>query len=333
MTVLGLAVATFLIAWLFRHEDPAEVWGHIQDANFWLLGLAALATTAVFPIRAVRWRYFVAPAQVDSPFRSRLAAVCVGFMANNLLPARAGELARAYAYSRLEPVSTATALATLVVERLLDGIAVLVLLLAALASPGFPAETLPEPLVASIQWLSAVLGAILVASLVMLGFPRHSVRIVAAIANALLSKRMATRVIALARNVLEGLRSLRGWRLLVPAFAWSMGLWILQSLSFWIGFFAFGIELSFVAAMLTAATVALAVAIPSAPGFVGTFHVGASLALTDVYGVGEAPALAFAFGWHLAGFFPITLIGLWYARRIGMSMAELRVGQAPASAT
>lgn len=324
LTILGLAIAAVLIWWLLRHEDPAEVWSHVRDANFGLLALAVAITTAVFPLRAVRWRYFLAPAQVDSPFRSRFAAVCVGFMANNLLPVRAGELARAYAYSRLEPVSTATALATLVVERFLDGVAILLLLVVALTNPDFPSGALPGELVNGIRWVSLVLAAILLLSLVLLVFPERSLRATARVAHALLPTRIAGGVLTITKHIVAGLASMRGWRLLLPAFAWSLAVWVMQSLSFWVGFLAFGIDLPFAAALLTNATVALAVAVPSAPGFVGTFHAGAKLALTDIYGVAAASAIGFAFGWHLGGFIPITLMGLWYARRIGLTMRDLR---------
>lgn len=324
MTILGLAIAAVLIWWLLRHEDPAEVWGHVRDANLGLLALAVVVTTAVFPLRAIRWRYFLAPAQADSPFRSRFAAVCVGFMANNLLPARAGELARAYAYSRLEPVSTATALATLVVERFLDGVAILLLLVVALAHPDFPSRALPDELIAGVQGISLVLAVILLFSLVLLFFPERSLRAAAAVAHALLPTRLAGGLVTITEHIVAGLASMRGWRLLLPAFAWSLTVWAMQSFSFWVGFFAFGIDLPFAAALLTNATVALAVAVPSAPGFVGTFHAGAKLALTNVYGVAAASAIGFAFGWHLGGFVPITLMGLWYARRIGLSMRDLR---------
>ncbi|MXV94990.1 MAG: flippase-like domain-containing protein, partial [Gemmatimonadetes bacterium] len=245
MTILGLAIAAFLIWWLLRHEDPAEVWGHVRDANFGLLALAVLVTTAVFPLRAIRWRYFLAPAQPDSPFRSRFAAVCVGFMANNLLPARAGELARAYAYSRLEPVSTATALATLVVERFLDGVVILLLLVVALAHPDFPSGSLPDELVAGVRGASLFLAVVLLVCLVLLTFPERSLRAARTVAHALLPTRIAAALVTIAEHIVAGLASMRGWRLLLPAFAWSLAVWTMQSLSFWAGFFAFGINLRF----------------------------------------------------------------------------------------
>ena len=321
VTLLGLAVALALLWWLFREEDPAEVWGHVRSADFGLLLLAVGLTTATFPVRAIRWKYLLAPAQQFAPFRSRLEAVCIGFMANNLLP-RAGELARAYAYSRRERIPAATAFATLVVERLLDGIAILLLLLAALVSPLFPASALPDALVTGIQVVCVFLGLVIAGSGFLLGAPGLCVRAAAWFGRTLLPTRWADSFVSLVDNFAEGLASLRGWRLLAPAIAWSLGLWSLQSLSLWIGFLAFDIDLAFDAALLTNASVAIASAIP-APGFFGTFHAAAKLALSDVYAVSEANALGFAVGWHLGAFLPITVIGLWYARKLGLSLRRV----------
>ncbi len=319
--LLGLGIALFLLWWLFRDEDPAEVWRHIRNANFGLLLLAVALATATFPVRAIRWRFLLAPAQSAAPFRSRFEAVCIGFMANNLLP-RVGELARAYAYSRREPVSVATAFATLVVERFLDGIAILLLLLLAVASPGFPAGGLPVEIVAGIRVVCAFLGLVVAGSAFLLGAPGPAMRVAGRLARTLLPARWADAFMSLAENFADGLAALRGWRLALPAFGWSLGVWTLQSLSFWVGFLAFDIQLTFDAALFTNGSVAIASTIP-APGFFGTFHAAATLALADVYAVAETSALGFAVGWHLGSFFPITIIGLWYARKLGLSLREM----------
>ena len=111
---------------------------------------------------------------------------------------------------------------------------------------------------------------------------------------------------------------------------WSYAFWLWHGFSFWLGFKAFGIDLGFAAAVFTEAVVGFAVAIPAAPGFFGTFQIGADLALSGVYGVAEPSALAFAFGYHLGGFFPITIIGLYYAWRIGFSVSDLQAKGASA---
>ncbi len=327
-TAAGIAVVAALLWWVFRGVDAAEVWAQVRGADFFLLSLAIAATTAGFLVRAVRWRYLLAPVQPSTPLRSRFAAVCVGFMVNNLLP-RVGEVARAYSYSRLEPVPATTAFATLVVERFLDGVAILFLLFVAVASPGFPAEDLPPEVAIGIRSVAGLVLVVLVGSVLMVALPDRSTAVLGWLANRLLPARLAAKAESAAASFVAGFASLRGWRLLVPAVVWSVAFWALQSLSFWIGFFAFGIELPYTAALFLNATVAVAVTIPT-PGYFGTFQAGSILALRDVYGAAEAPALGFAVGWHLGAFIPITLMGLWYARRIGVSIGEMGSGGAGA---
>jgi len=155
--LLVVVVLVAVLLWLlFRNADLPAVWGHIRAADGPLLLASAVIAMAGFAARAARWRYFLAPVQPRSPFGSRFAAVAVGFMANNLLPSgRAGEPGRAYAYSRLEPVGFTAALATLVVERLLDGAVIFALLFLAILSPDFPAESLPEQLSRSMHIAAA----------------------------------------------------------------------------------------------------------------------------------------------------------------------------------
>ena len=323
--LLGLGIVAVLLWWLFRDLDPARVWDEIRNANVLLLLLTTVVTMGAFVARAVRWRYFLAPAQPASPFRSRFAGVCVGFMLNNLLPSgRVGELGRAYAYSRLEPVSVSTAVATLVVERLLDGVAILTLLVLAITGSSFPVETLPPNLVAAIRLVTAFLGVVLVAAVLLVAFPGAAVRICSRVAGRLLPDRLGAGLTGIIEGVVVGLASMRGWRHMLPALLWSFVVWTIQSLSFWIGFRAFDIDLPFAAALVTNAAIAVAVTLPAAPGYLGTFQIGASLALVEIYSVGSELALGFAVGWHLINFFPITLAGLWYTRRLGISLKEFR---------
>jgi len=320
-----LALVALLLWWLFREADLGEVWGHLRAADAPLLFASAVVALAGFGARAARWRYFLAPVQPASPFGSRFAAVAVGFMANNLLPSgRAGEPGRAYAYSRMEPVSFTAALATLVVERLLDGLVIFTLLFVAVMSPGFPAESLPEDLVTAMRASAVFLGFALVGALLVVAFPARSLRVATWLIARLPPGRIATGLVRVMEGVVKGLASMRGWRLMLPAVAWTFGVWLLQSVSFWLGFMAFDIRLPFAAALLTNAVVAFAAALPATPGYVGTLQAAVSVSLVQVYGVPPEPVLACAVAWHAVNFPPITVLGLWYTRRLGISLKDFR---------
>jgi uncharacterized membrane protein YbhN (UPF0104 family) len=198
-----------------------------------------------------------------------------------------------------------------------------------MALPSFPGTE---------DFLSGAGGAILKATFVMLAvfltglvallvFPEPIVRLAERICGRLPGP-TGERLVGALESFLHALKVLRHPRLLTEAILWSYGFWIWHGWSFWLGMKAFGIDLDFSAALFTVAVVGFAVAIPASPGFFGTFQLGADLALNGVYGAAAPATLAFAFGYHLGGFFPITIIGFYYAWRMGFSVAEMRGSEA-----
>jgi len=323
-TVVGLAVTFFLLWWVTRGVDFSEVWYNIRQANMWLLFAAVFVATFGFFIRALRWKILLAPVKPDTSLRSRFAGVSIGFMANNILPARVGEFARAYAFSRLEPVSASAAFGSLVVERVLDGVVLLGFLVLPVMTPGFPSNGALSQGAGALALKSAVVmvGAFMVALLLMAIWPRSFVRAVERVA-VFLPRTLARPIVGALEAFMDSIAILRNPRLLLLGFVWTLGFWAWHGVSFWLGMLAFGIDTGFVSAIFTEAVVGFGVALPAAPGFFGTFHASAEFALSSVYGVDTAQSLAFAFGYHFGGWVPITVIGLYYAWKLGLSLGEL----------
>ncbi len=322
--VLGLGVSGFLLWWVFRGEDLGAIARDIGGADPWLLGAAVVIVTLTYPIRALRWKVLLEPVQPGIPFRPRFASVCIGFMANNLLPARVGEFARAYALSRVTKATASGAFGTLVVERFLDAIVVLSMVFLIVLSPSFPLDVASAGGSLGLALKAGAIGVgVLIAGLiVLLIWPRPVVRAVEVVA-ARLPGNLGRLIVDALEAFLGGLGVLQSPRLLTQALLWTVFLWMVNSFGFWVAFLAFGIQQSFVAGMFVMGIVGLFVAIPSAPGFFGTWHLAARVGLSDVYGVPVAQALSYAVGFHLGGFFPITFMGLYYAGRLGFSMKDV----------
>jgi hypothetical protein len=276
----------------------------------------------VFWIRAWRWRAIVDPVRPGTGFRSRFAAVCIGFMGNNLLPARIGEFARAYAFSRMEPVPVVASLSSLLIERLFDAVSLVVLLFVAMALPGLPAW--PGDAATDFPAIARGLGIIVVGILLFLFFlvlrPQVAVRGLEAVARKVLPRPIRRPVIDALEAFLAGAAVLRNGRLLFETTWMSVVLWLFNCMGFWFAFRAFGLDLSFTAALFFQSCIAIGVAVPAAPGFFGTYEFAAKIVLVDLRGMDANKALGFALGFHLAGFIPVTLMGLWYAWSLGLSL-------------
>jgi glycosyltransferase 2 family protein len=318
-------VITVLLLWWVLHDVPfGEVVSNIAGGNFLLLFASVFVATFGFFIRAVRWKVLLTPVRADTALRSRFAAVSIGMMGNNLLPARAGEFARALAFSRMEPVSVTAAFGSLVVERFMDGVVLLLFLVVPVLTPGFPgADAFTQGYgLALFNFAVVLVLGILVVLVVIAALPRQFVAIAERGAS-FLPAGAATRTMAWLHGLLEAISIMRSPRLLISGFAWSLFFWTWHGTSFWLGMRAFGIDTGWISAFFTEGVVGFAVALPAAPGFFGTFHAGASFALTTIYGVPDAQALAFAFAYHFGGWIPITTIGLWYTWKLGLSLGEV----------
>jgi len=322
---IGITISVVLLWWVFRGQDMGDVLREIAAADLWLLLLATVLATVVFPIRAWRWRTILDPVQKGTTFRTRFAAVNIGFMGNNLLPARIGEFARAYAISRLEKVPVVAALSTLVIERLLDALFLVTMLFAAMALPDFPAwptdaET-NYPAIARGIGVTLGLVAALLFGLVL--WPRQTVRGFEAVANRILPRAIRRPIVDALEAFLAGVGILRNGRLLAESIAWTIFLWLVNALSFYVAFLAFDIQLSFTAALFFQSCLAFAVSIPSAPGFWGLYEGAARVVLSGLWGIEASKVLGFALGFHIAGFLPVTVMGLWYAWKLGFSLERV----------
>ena len=330
LTVLiGVLVSVALLFYALRDVSAAELLGHLAEADPWLLLAATVVATLTFHLRAIRWRLLLRGANGDLPFGSRYAAVCIGFMANNVLPGRLGEFARAYSVSRIEPVPLSRALASLVVERLLDAIVLMLFFV-----PAFFLGGVDEAASRTLRDLFTVAVLIISVGLLTFGllvrFPDRVLRLANTWFRRLGPDRVAERVDKILAAFVDGLGTLRDARVFARAMLWSFAVWGWNAFSFYLGFLAFGIlSPGFEGALVLQTTISFAVAIPSTPGFFGPFETAARLAL-ELHRIEPARIISFAAGYHILTFLPITVLGIWYMRRLGISRKELGRRGSPA---
>jgi glycosyltransferase 2 family protein len=167
-------------------------------------------------------------------------------------------------------------------------------------------------------------GALIVA-LAVVGWPLAAERTIRSLVPA---QHLADRMVSLIEGIRQGLAALNSPTRIGGVVFWSLGLWLVNALSFYIGFAAFGIQVSFMGALLLQGLVSFGVSVPSTPGYIGPFE-AAIVAALALNGVGENRAFSFAIAYHVTTFIPITLLGLWSVARTPIRLGDLRREAAP----
>jgi uncharacterized protein (TIRG00374 family) len=321
---LGIALSAAALWWTLRGIDFGAVVEHIRRANPVLLLLSTAAATGIFPLRARRWRPILHAVAPDLPLAPLWRATAIGMMVSNVVPARAGELARAYALAReTRRVPFTAAFASVAVDRGFDAAVVLLLMFAAMLDSRFSGGALVagQPASSVIAGGAIFAGSVLAILYMMARFPEIVVRAYEAVARRL-SPRLEHRGRELLRTFVSGLGVLRQPALFGEVLWWTLLHWLLNAFAFWLGFLAVGIDAPFSAALFLQGLIAIGVALPSAPGFFGIFEFFAKAGLT-IYGVPDDLAVAWAISFHFLSFIPITVIGAWYFVRLGLHMREI----------
>jgi uncharacterized protein (TIRG00374 family) len=296
---------------------------HVRSAHPGPLALAVLLGTLTFPVRWIRWRVLlresIGPLQ---PSAALWHAVAVGFMANNLLPLRAGELVRSYTAARLGGLRFTTVLSSIAVERIFDGLTVVALLTLALIASDLPASlTVAGVSVAHVAQVGATISGIaFLSALAVVAAPLTAEHV---IRRLIPSESVAGKLSNMVEGIRQGLLVLRTpFRLLLVVF-WSLVLWLGNALAFYVGFAAFDIPVSYLGALLLQGLLILGISIPSTPGFFGPFE-AVIVAVLALYGIPNDVAFSYGIAYHITSFIPITLLGFWSLTRIPGGIKNLR---------
>jgi len=328
---LGFVLSAGLLYWALHDISFGDVMRELRGSNVLLWAVAITCSQLTFPLRALRWRTILDPVAHRVPFGPLWRAVAIGMMANNVLPLRAGEVARALVLSREEPrVRFTQSMASLVVDRAFDATVILAMLALAMLDPRFSSLTVvgDRTLGAIVIGLAlAVLAGI--SALYAIVFAPQKAESFAAGLTLRIAPRRAESVRYAVHGLHTGLAVLRDRRRFVAVLLWTVAHWLMNAAAIWLSFKALAIDVPISAALLVQGVIAFGVALPSAPGFFGLFEAAGRSALA-LYAIDAAAATTWALGYHVLSFIPITAIGAWYVGRTGLSFGELRVPSATA---
>ncbi len=326
---LGMVISLIFLYLSLRGLHLDELSRAFQQANYWwLIPGVAIYFVAVWA-RAWRWHYLLKPLK-QIPTKELFPTVTIGYFGNNVFPARAGEILRAVVLKQDEQIPISASLATIIVERVFDGVIMLAFVFVNLpelakltSSSGFVGDIRSLAIAGTLIFSGALLIFLIAAM-----FPERSQTIFTSLVNRLLPERYRTRAVSVSSRFLGGLAALRSPRGAMMVFLTSLVIWLLETGKYWFLMHAFPFRVSFFALMLMNGIVNLATTIPSAPGYVGTFD-APGIAVLQAYGVAKATAVAYTLALHAALWLPITLLGGYYMLKKGIrySSEDLKTAQ------
>ena len=317
---LGLAISVVFLTIALRNLQLPKVWQALQAARYWWIVPGVVVYFFGVWGRTWRWHYLLRPLR-RVPLRRLFPVVTIGYMGNNVYPARAGEVIRAYVLKRKEGVSISASLATIIVERMFDGVVMLLFVFIGLPFTPMPNWLQQMVILASMLFFGALLVFFLFAIR-----PHWAQALYEPLANRLLPKRWREPAGGLFERFVEGLSSLRSGRDVLMIFVTSLVIWLAETVKYWFVMHAFtepgnGFPVPFYVLMLMNGVVNLATTIPSSPGYVGTFDLP-GIEILAIFGVLRDVAVAYTLVLHAALWFPITALGAWYMWRERIAWRE-----------
>ena len=326
-TVVVIALAIGLLAVFLRNADLSQVWASVTKARTDLLLLSLALTCGTFVVRAERWQYLLGPLG-KTRFSTVFRATVIGFAASAVLPARAGEVIRPYLLARRERLSATAAFATIIVERILDLVAVLLLMAVFLIwfDPGMEARD--SKAFQAVRFGGLMMAPVAVGTLAVMFFMAgHPERLHAWVlkAEAILPARIAAMIARFAQTFAEGFAVVRSPGRLAAAIAWSIVLWVAIASGIWAVSIAFGIAMPFTGAWLMLGPLVVGVAVPT-PGGVGGFHEAYRFGATAFFGADNNSAVGAAIVLHAISVGPVILAGLLFIVQDGLKLGGMARG-------
>lgn len=311
---MGLSLAT--LVWVLQGIRLADVWTALQGINYLLLVPSLILVLISMWVRAVRWRLLFSPTPHLNLLRF-FFVLNIGYLANNLLPLRAGDLARAYLISDEEGVSKARTLSTVLLEHVLDTMIVIVCLV--LVVPFLP--FLPPV----VRQSGTIMGATVLGVMIVLVILSNQKKRALSVLRRLLSPVIRPKNEKLYRwadSLLEGLSALRSPRVALKIIGWSLLVWLCTALLAYVLFLAFDMHLPLAASVFVVCVTSLGIAVPSSPGYIGVYHSLVVLALT-VYSVEKSLAFSYALVLHGWQYILLVILGVFSLWKMRLSYADL----------
>jgi glycosyltransferase 2 family protein len=316
---LGVAISAACLVLVFRHIDFPELKKALLSARYELVLAAVAVYLFSMVIRSFRWHILLRPVKNVAPLRL-FPSIIVGYAANNLLPLRAGEFVRAYFSGQKEGLSRSASFATIMVERIFDGLTMTLLLSVCLFSLQVGTEQDRAKLQLALWLGGAVFAGAFLFCLALLFKRELTLRLTERIFK-LLVPGLSEKLLSIMHKFLSGLEVLRSTRDLLLVLGLSLLVWLCEAFMYALIGLSLGLgeQIPFVNHVVVLAIINLFIMIPAGPGFAGTFEAAGTWTLA-MYGVSPTLAVSYVLLIHLGQYLSTTLLGLFYLWRYNVSL-------------
>ncbi|HRW04275.1 MAG TPA: lysylphosphatidylglycerol synthase transmembrane domain-containing protein [Caldilineaceae bacterium] len=320
--LIGLLISAVFIYLALPGLHLSEVTAALRTANYWWILPGILVYFAGLWARSWRWHYTLRHLKTI-PLRRLYPLICIGYFGNNVYPFRAGEVIRSYVLKQQEDVPISSSLATVLIERVFDGLVMLLFVFLALPfAPALPATYRNLVVLLTVLLLGATVVFVWMATQ-----PIFMARVYGWCSARLLPTLVRPKIDAFYERFMVGLHSLSSRYDVLMIFGTSIIIWLMETVKYWFVMHAFEFQVSFLVLMLMNGLVNLATTLPSAPGYIGTFDTPGIETLA-AFGVERNLAASYTFTLHAALWLPVTLVGAYYFWRAQLHWADFTRAQA-----
>lgn len=314
-TLLGLIVSLFFLYLVFRQINIDALLSAFRQVNYFIVIGAILFHTIGFWLRTLRWKLLLLRLK-RMRVRHLFPYLAMGYMANNILFLRLGEVVRAYIVGQRENLSKSSMLAVILAERLFDGFALVLFFGALVIFLPLPPQLKSPLILASVLFLTATVAFFMLPYL-------EKINLVKSLFTFLEGRTKLRRPYRILMSFLEGLKTLTGLQSVVEVVVVSVLIWGVEAGMFWIIAQSFHLQIGLGQTAVLALVVGLSTLIPSGPGYVGTFEFF-FVTVATYFGVNRDLAISYAFLTHFAQWLPITLVGFYFGWAKGISPLHLK---------
>jgi conserved hypothetical protein len=313
--ILSLIISACFIYFVFQNIDFSQVREILMDINYVLIVPAVVVQLASYWVRSMRWAFMLRSIKRIKSAKL-FPIICISYMANNVLPLRIGEFVRAFLVGKKERLSKTGAFSTILLERIYDGLTLLLFLGATAILFPFPAWVKRIGFVTAIVFCIALLFVI---GLVI--FKNFTLNLIKK-STSIFGKKISEKLNNILEQFVIGLDVIKDKKSLIPIAFFSLVIWMMEGFLFFSIAQAFDYSSTIYLALFVLVVVNLGIMIPSSPGYVGTFEYFCTKAL-GVFNVTKESALSYALVLRIFQYIPITVLGFFFLLKEGISLSQM----------